>query len=250
LKKLFLPIILAIFVITGILATGCQGVGGTTTTTIVNSVPQGNLQSLPTVSQVVARVEPAVVAIDITFTSYDFFGRPVQGSGAGSGWIIDSSGYIVTNNHVIDGAKTISVTLQDGRTFDASQVSSDKVNDLAVIKIDAEDLPVASTGDSSQLAVGDWVVAIGNSFGMGTSATVGIVSALDVTLDLSGENLSGLIQTDAAINPGNSGGPLINMAGEVVGINSAKIQNVGVEGMGYAISINQALPSILDLLGK
>ncbi len=173
----------------------------------------------------------------------------VTQEGAGSGWIIDSSGLIVTNNHVVEGANSITVTLEDGRNFSADTVRTDPVTDLAVVKINAQNLPPAlKVGDSSKLRVGDWVVAIGNSLGQGISATKGIVSAMGVSVSADTETLYDLIQTDAAINPGNSGGPLVNLAGEVIGINSIKVAQVGVEGMGYAISIKEALPIINDLV--
>jgi serine protease Do len=140
--------------------------------------------------------------------------------------------------------------LEDGRFFTAEKISTDSVSDLAVIKITAQALPPALTvGDSTKLSVGDWVVAIGNSLGQGISATKGIVSALGVSVAADqGETLYDLIQTDAAINPGNSGGPLVDMAGEVIGINSIKVSQVGVEGMGYAISSQGAIPIIDSLV--
>jgi serine protease Do len=141
------------------------------------------------------------------------------------------------------------VTLEDGRNFSADTVRTDSVTDLAVIKINAPNLPALKPGDSSKLRVGEWVVAMGNSLGQGISATKGIVSALGVSVAADqGETLYDLIQTDAAINPGNSGGPLVNMAGEVVGINSIKVAQVGVEGMGYAISSQTAIPIINELV--
>ena len=165
------------------------------------------------------------------------------------GWIIDGAGYIVTNNHVIDEAESITVTLDDGRTFPASIVGVDALTDIAVLRIEAEDLPALVVGDSSGLNVGDWVVAIGNALGLGISATHGIVSRQDVSLEISeDETLYNLIQTNAAINPGNSGGPLVNMAGEVIGITSAKISASGIEGMGYAISSEEAAPIIQELV--
>jgi serine protease Do len=128
-------------------------------------------------------------------------------------------------------------------------IYTDAYTDLAVIKIDAQGLPALDTGDSNALNVGDWVVAIGNALGQGISATKGIVSALDVSLtETAGQPISNLVQTDAAINPGNSGGPLVDLDGKVIGITSIKISQVGVEGMGYAISINQALPVINALI--
>ena len=206
---------------------------------------------LPSIADVVAKVKPSVVAINIEVITYDVFNRPSTAKGAGSGWIINESGIIVTNNHVVEGAKTITVTLADGRIYlvDTKTVATDPLTDLAIFKIDAENLTAASVGDSSKLRVGDWLVAIGNSLGERISATNGIVSALDVSLAVdAGQTLYDLIQTNAAINPGNSGGPLVNMAGEVIGITSAKIAEVGVEGMGYAISIDTALPIIEGLV--
>jgi serine protease Do len=204
---------------------------------------------LPSITDVVAKVKPSVVAINIKAVTYDIFNRPTQVEGAGSGWIIDKDGYIVTNNHVVEGADSVTITLSDGSKFSAESVKTDPLTDLAVVKIDAHNLPVVDTGDSSEIEIGDWVVAVGNALGMGISATSGIVSALDVSLSESADQtIHGLIQTDAAINPGNSGGPLVNMAGQVIGIDSIKIAQVGVEGMGYAISINQAMPIIQELI--
>ena len=212
---------------------------------------ESNAPVLPAIADVVAKVKPSVVAINTEVVTYDFFNQPSTQEGAGSGWIIDESGIIVTNNHVVEGAESITVTLDDGRVFsvDINTVATDPLADLAILKIDAENLPAVSVGDSNELRVGDWVVAIGNSLGERISATNGIISALGVSLSVSsGQTLYDLVQTDAAINPGNSGGPLVNMAGEVIGITSIKIATVGVEGMGYAISINTTLPIIDDLV--
>lgn len=187
---------------------------------------------LPGIAEVVAEVKPSVVAINTRVPSYSVFTGSFIQEGAGSGWIIDEDGFIVTNNHVVEGAESVTVTLDDGRTFAAEAVRTDFLTDLAVIKIGAENLPVAVVGDSSRLQIGDWVTAIGNSLGMGISATSGIVSGLGVSVPLSaGHTLYDLVQTDAAINPGNSGGPLVNMSGEVIGITSAKITQVSVEGL-------------------
>ena len=217
------------------------------------SMPPAESQApvLLSVADVIAEVKPSVVAINTEATVLGFFNRPFTQKGSGSGWIINEKGIIVTNDHVIDGAGSITVTLDDGRTFpvDMNTVATDPQRDLAVLKIDAENLPAADIGDSSALRVGDWVVAIGNSLGLGISATSGIVSSLEVSLPVSsGQTLYNLIQTDAAINPGNSGGPLVNMNGEVIGITSVKIAAVGVEGLGYAISIDEAIPIIQELL--
>ncbi|MFH1639246.1 MAG: trypsin-like peptidase domain-containing protein [Chloroflexota bacterium] len=207
--------------------------------------------ALPDMVAVVDRVKPSVVVIDVIARGYDIFNFPVTQEGAGSGWIVDSDGLIVTNNHVVSGAQEINVTLSDGRSFEAQEVSTDPLSDLAVIKIDATGLPAARVGDSSDLKVGTLVAAIGNALGRGISMTGGWISRLDVSIDASGgQTLYDLIETDAAINPGNSGGPLVNMAGEVIGITSAKLVDVDVEGIGYAIASNTAMPIISELITK
>ncbi|MFC1934289.1 S1C family serine protease [Chloroflexota bacterium] len=206
---------------------------------------------LPSIADAVAKVKPSVVAINTEVTTFDIFNRPFTQEGAGSGWIISEDGYIVTNNHVVEGAKSVTITLDDGRTFPAETVRTDPLSDLAVVKINDQNLPAAEIGNSSALKVGDWLVAIGNSLGQGIRATQGIVSRKDVSLAVGqGQTLYGLIETDAAINPGNSGGPLLNMAGEVIGINSVKRVEVEVEGVGYAIGTNEAMPIIQQLINK
>jgi len=211
------------------------------------SQPVGEV--LHSVADVVAAVKPSVVAISTEVTTYDMFNRAFTQQGAGSGWIVTEDGYIVTNNHVVEDARSVVVTLDDGRSFEAEGVYTDELTDLAVVKIGAKGLPVAHIGDASALRIGDPLVAIGNSLGMGISATAGIVSAVGVSLASSpGQTLLELVQTDAAINPGNSGGPLVNASAQVVGINSIKIAQIGVEGMGYSITIDQALPVIQDLI--
>jgi len=203
--------------------------------------------SLPDFPPVIAQAIPSVVSVTTERTISGLFGQYTQPA-AGSGVIIDDEGYIVTNNHVIEDAQSIYVELNDGRTFPAYLVGTDVLTDLAVIKIDAANLPYASWGDSALLSIGDWVIAIGNALGEGITATEGIVSRLNVSVDIEGNTLYGLIQTTAAINPGNSGGPLVNMAGEVIGITSVKMAAVGVEGMGYAISSDEAKLIIPDLI--
>lgn len=211
--------------------------------------PVSGEEELRSVADVVAKVKPSVVAIYTEITTYDIFDRAWTQEGAGSGWIIREDGCIVTNSHVVDDASRVIVLLDDGREFEAEAVYTDDWTDIAVVKIAADGLPVAAVGDSSRLRIGDPLVAIGNSLGLGLSATAGITSATGVSLAASpGQTLLDLVQTDAAINPGNSGGPLVNAAGEVIGINSIKIAQIGVEGMGYAISINQAMPIIRDLI--
>ena len=216
---------------------------------IPSSPPQA--QPLPSIADVVAKVKPSVVAINTEVTALDFFNRPSSEKGAGSGWIIREDGIIITNNHVVEGAKTISVTLDDGRTFpvDLKTIATDPLTDLAVLRIDASNLPAVIVGDSSKMRIGDWVVAIGNALGEGTRATQGIISRQNVSLTVDQtEILYGLIETDAAINPGNSGGPLVNMSGEVIGITSAKLAAVGIEATGFAISTETAIPVIQQLI--
>ncbi|HXX59329.1 MAG TPA: trypsin-like peptidase domain-containing protein [Dehalococcoidales bacterium] len=231
----------------------------TTASTLTTLIPQTSLPSistssavnLPSIADVVARVKPSVVAINVTISTTNIFGQTVNEQGAGSGWVIDANGLIVTNNHVIDGAKTIEVVFADGTksNVDPSTVAADSITDLAILKVNKTGLQALPIGNSSNEAVGDWVVAIGNALGQGIRATVGIVSRQDVTLDIDASTqVSGLIETDAAINPGNSGGPLVNLAGQVIGITSLKLTQSGVEGMGYAISMNQALPVIQQLI--
>ncbi len=170
-----------------------------------------------------------------------FFGeipeRDLKQQSLGSGFIVDSEGYILTNNHVVEKADDIKVTLSDGRSYDAEVKGTDPKTDIALIKIDAENhLPVAALGDSERLEVGEWVMAIGNPFGLKQTVTVGVVSAKGRTIGAG--PYDDFIQTDASINPGNSGGPLINMSGEVVGINTAIISSG--QGIGFAIPINMA----------
>jgi serine protease Do len=211
------------------------------------------IAQLPSIADVVAAVKPSVVAINTQVVSYDFFNRPFTQEGAGSGWIIDPNGIIVTNNHVVEGAESITVTTDSGDSYTAevNSISTDPLNDLAIIKINAKNLSALKTGSVAKMRTGDWVIAIGNALGQGTRATEGIISQLGVSLQVDqGQTLYNLIETSAAINPGNSGGPLVNLSGEVIGITSAKIASVGVESMGYAISIDTAKPIIQELVNK
>ncbi len=208
------------------------------------------------VAQIAKATGPAVVGIANFRTVASFFGESgLTEVGSGSGFIVDAkNGYIVTNNHVIAGAEKIMVSLADGRNIDAKLVGADERTDLAVVKIaDTKELTAAQLGDSSIIQVGEPVVAIGNPGGeeFARSVTVGYVSATNRILEIQGEvGFVNLIQTDAAINPGNSGGPLVNYQGQVIGINSAKNQQAGFEGMGFAIPISDALPTITQLIEK
>jgi len=204
--------------------------------------------SLPDFRPVVNKVMPSVVSVTTEIVVSGFFGQYTE-SVAGSGILIDDKGYVATNNHVVEDAQSIYVEVADGRTFPANIVGTDTLSDLAVIKIDAANLTYTYWGNSSLLSVGEWVLAIGNALGEGITATEGIVSRLDVSVDVGeGNILYGLIQTTAPVNPGNSGGPLVNMAGEVIGITSVKIVASEVEGIGYAISSNEAKPIIEDII--
>ena len=195
------------------------------------------------------KVGPAVVGITNKAYVRDFFNRTqLMERGTGSGVIYDKDGYIATNNHVVEGASEIIVSLPDGRTVKGKVLGADAVTDLAVVKIDADNLTVATFGDSDTLQVGEPAIAIGNPLGLEFrgSVTAGVISALNRSIEV-GERKFNLIQTDAAINPGNSGGALVNADGEVVGINSAKVAVSGVEGIGFAIPINTAKPILQEL---
>jgi serine protease Do len=199
----------------------------------------------------VSKVKPAVVVIEVTVQSVSFFGRTMTSQASGTGWIVDSNGLIVTNEHVIDGAQSINITLADGRTFPSVAVQSDTTADLAVIKINATNLPTVPIGNSSTLVVGQPVAAIGNALDLGISMTGGWVSSLNASVTFTdGSTIKNLIETDTAINPGNSGGPLINLNGELVGITNVKLVETGVEGVGYAISINPAMSTVNGLVAK
>lgn len=207
------------------------------------------------VAQVAALVDPAVVGITNKYVVQNVF-QSQQNEAIGSGVIFDAQGYIVTNNHVVQDAQQLTVTLAPGVETPAQLVGADSVTDLAVIKIDPAALPaeyrnltVAQFGDSDAIKVGELAVAIGNPLGLQfqRSVTAGIISALNRDLEMQGVQLK-LIQTDAAINSGNSGGALVNKSGQVIGINQAKIEMQGVEGMGFAIPINAARPIIEQLI--
>jgi serine protease Do len=206
----------------------------------------GGKQAL-SVMDIDRNVGRSVVGITTEASTQGFFGQQTQ-RGSGSGIIIRSDGYILTNNHVIEGASNVKVHLKDGEEYPATLVGYDAKTDLAIIKIDATDLPAAILGDSSTLEVGELAVAIGNPLGeLQGTVTVGIISALDRSVNIDGKNMN-LLQTDAAINVGNSGGALVNSFGEVIGINTAKTSAVGVEGLGFAIPINDVKPVIEPLI--
>ena len=203
---------------------------------------------------ILSRVQPAVVAINTRGFQQDEFFNVVPSQGAGTGMIITADGEALTNAHVVGNANSIKVKLANGETKDADLVGTDPVADLALIKIrGVHDLPTVELGRSSALRVGDSVVAIGNALALpgGPTVTEGIVSALDRTIGTRSDRLEHLIQTDAAINPGNSGGPLVNADGQVIGINTAVLQQTGsdavAQNIGFAIAIDTIKPRIEDL---
>jgi len=235
------------------------------------------LAGLPDFTELYEKQAPAVVAIDVTQRVrrsrgpelseddpfYEFFRRfgqiPRPRGGApdrefdqqsvGSGFIISNDGYLITNAHVVDGADEVTVKLTDKREYKAKVIGADKRTDVALLKIEAKDLPKVLIGDPEKLKVGEWVVAIGKPFGLESTMTAGIVSAKG--RDLPQENLVPFIQTDAAVNPGNSGGPLFNLRGEVVGINSMIFSRTGgYMGLSFAIPIDLAMNTVAQLKEK
>ncbi|MBR1884707.1 MAG: trypsin-like peptidase domain-containing protein [Clostridia bacterium] len=198
----------------------------------------------------------SIVGISVEYISQNIFGMLQNASSSGSGIIYSKDGYIITNYHVIESAinssnAIITVTLLDETNYTARIIGGDEVTDLAVIKVEANDLKPAVLGDSSKVQVGEMAIAIGNPLGqtLAGSVTVGYVSALNRTIT-SGSTTYKLIQTDAAINSGNSGGALLNSNGEVIGINSVKAYSTGVEGLGFAIPVNDAKPIIEELIAN
>lgn len=235
----------------------------------VSSDGSGAVNAVPAitndVSAIVEKAMPSVVAINsvMEYQTQNWFGQPqvYQGKGSGSGIIVgesDTELLIVTNNHVVEGAKTIGVVFTDNESVEANIKGTDSENDLAVVAVALDKIAdstkskiaVATLGDSDSLKVGQGVIAIGNALGYGQSVTVGYVSALDREVKTDEQTTRNLLQTDAAINPGNSGGALLNMQGEVIGINSAKYSSTEVEGMGYAIPISKVHDIIDDLMTK
>jgi serine protease Do len=239
-------------------------------------VPSRSTAGLPDFTELYEKQAPAVVAIDVTQRVrrsrgpelseddpfYEFFrrfgqiprprgapDREFDQQSVGSGFIIDPTGYIVTNNHVVGRSIEVRVTLADGRDFPAQVIGQDELTDVALLKIEAKDLPKVTIGDPEKLKVGEWVVAIGKPFGLESTITAGIVSAKG--RDLPQENLVPFIQTDAAVNPGNSGGPLFNLRGEVVGINSMIFSRTGgYMGLSFAIPIDLAMNTVAQLKEK
>lgn len=219
-----------------------------------------------TIADIVAQAGPAVVKINTLvqvggdgrespFSNDPFFrqffglnSQPQYQNGLGSGFIISKDGYILTNDHVVEGAENITVVVKgDKKTYSGKLVGLDPALDLAVIKIDGKEFPTLPLGDSDQIRVGNWVIAIGSPFGLEDTVTIGVISAKERPVEIDNRSFDNLLQTDASINPGNSGGPLLNLKGEVVGINTAI--NAEAQGIGFAVPAN-TVKEVLDELIK
>ena len=220
---------------------GDTAASGTAVAAAQGAPSGGRIELEAQIEEVYRRIGSGVVNITSRSMEYDFFLNPVPREGTGSGFFYDRDGHIVTNFHVIQGAEELQVTLPDGRNLPAEVVGVDPATDLAVIRVelpgDMGDVTVPPVGDSTRLRVGQFMVAIGNPFGLERTLTVGVVSSLGRVIESPNQSFIGeVIQTDAPINPGNSGGPLLNLAGEVVGVNSAILSPSGVSaGIGFAI---------------
>ncbi len=211
----------------------------------------GGVQAPASFADLAERVAPSVVFVR-TNQTHRYGSRRVLGRGLGSGFVIDPDGLILTNHHVVENAARIDVIIQKDRRLRAQIVGSDPPTDVAILKVDARELPALSLGDSNALRVGDWVLAIGNPFGLANTVSAGIISAKDRTTEdvpgLDPQGFYNFLQTDASINPGNSGGPLLDLAGNVVGINTAI--NVQANKIGYAIPVNMLRELLPRLVGK
>jgi serine protease Do len=250
-KLRYLLVVVLLFASVGLVVTGCGASPSSSASDYLYideaSGPQLGNQEL------VAGVAPAVVSIVVETVSYNWFYQAVPATGAGSGMVISPDGYIVTNNHVVEGAQKVTVTLNDGSVFPATVVGTDAQTDLAVVKIDASDLAYLHLLSNSleQLEVLDPVVAVGNALALpgGPTWTTGVISNLGRSIEEgNGVVLNDIIQTDAAINPGNSGGPLLNTAGQMVGINVAIASNA--ENVGFAISTDTVIPVVESLIAE
>ncbi len=257
--KIISPVVFFIFILASFLGEGCAQPSDFTFLSAsfptVDKTPDVLSNSSETISptqitDIESKVRPSVVAIDAETTSYDILGNPVTNTLAGTGWILDGKGLIVTNNHVVGGATSVTVTLYNGQTYLAKTVRTDPIDDLAVIDIGTGNLSAITMGDPSAMIVGDCVIAVGNALGEKIEATQGIISDTGITFTVdSRETLYNTIETTAQITYGYSGGPLVNMNGEVIGITSgATLNTTGKDVVGYAISINTAKPIIQELI--
>ena len=237
--------------------TGCRDSSVPTSTPTITPTPtnqptptpiQSPLSALPSIADVVAKVRPAVVYISVEYLDNSFFFQTLN-TKTGSGVILSPNGYILTNNHVVSDARKIEVVLPDSdQTYEAKIIGSDPTSDLAVIKIDGKNFPIAEFGDPARLRIGDWVIALGSALGLegGPTVTLGIVSNLERSFNINESSYYDVIQTDAAINPGNSGGPLVDLAGKVVGVNTFIISEA--ENIGFAVGAHTASRVYEDLV--
>ena len=242
---------LTTFILMDVVGNNSQGSKGNPTNSTVTSYNFETVEN-PVVA-ISKQVGPSVCGIKVSYTAQTFFGT-TEAEGEGSGIIYSDDGYIITNYHVVEEAinnskAKVTVVLSTGDVLDATVVGGDEITDIAVVKVEKTGLTKAIFGDSDAVEVGELAVAIGNPLGQefAGSVTVGYISALNRTIT-SGSTTYNLIQTDAAINSGNSGGALVSSSGKVVGINTAKISATGVEGMGFSIPINEALPIVEELI--
>ncbi|MBA3691070.1 MAG: trypsin-like peptidase domain-containing protein [Actinobacteria bacterium] len=260
----FVPLVAAV----ALLASACSvSWGGSGATPVSDGTGASTLQQTTSTSSgedpvvaAIGEVTPAVVTITSRMTAQRSpFGITSSGQATGTGFVVRSDGIIMTNQHVVEGAQTVTATLPEpgGRTLDATVVATDEQHDLAVLRVDATGLPTVALGDSKDLQLGQQVIALGYALGLqgGPTVTSGIVSSLDRTIHVQDPNTASgsrtyadVLQTDAAINPGNSGGPLIDLAGAVVGIDSAGSSSA--ENIGFAIAIDAAKPLIQQALGS
>ena len=237
-------------VIAALLVIGAAFAVGTSVHLVANTASAApTLYSQDTTTSIYNNAAPAVVEINITQTVNTVFGNSTQ-EALGSGFLVDNQGDILTNNHVVDGATTVQVTLTNGNTVNGKVLGTDPVDDLAVVSVDPSavaGITPLKFGDSSLVVPGQMAIAIGNPLGFTNSITVGVISGLNRSIPNS--NMRGMLQTDAAINPGNSGGPLLDNSGNVIGINTAaEIGVTGADGMGFAIPSNLAAKILPDLI--
>lgn len=229
-NKILVAILAVVLVIGGAYSLASAGVGQPASAALYDE---------GTVISIYNTASPAVVEIEVTAQSSSIFGQSYSEEGLGSGFVIDNQGYIVTNNHVIDGATSVNVTFSSGDTASATVVGTDSADDLALIKVDASavtGITPLQLGDSTTVKVGQLALAIGNPYGLENTFTVGVISGLNRALSTTSSNLTGLLQTDAALNSGNSGGPLLDSSGKVIGVNTA-IES-GATGIGFAVPSN------------